>query len=385
MKQAVDLNFSSFAINDTMWWQQSPIYGKNKLAHNYRSNLVKLYPDAGRDLYGAFIERCIRFAGGSCRIAMVTMHGFMFIPTFSNLRKYILETVRIRKMAHCGNNAFAELGDHAPAVIFVLQIVTNKESIDNEVGTFHRLVNVDNKAEGLLKKVNLFYCKQESFQKIPGCPFVYWLPSDIIDLFGEPSFSKVVRSAVGLQTGDIPRRVRYFWEITNLNRWRHYYKGGDSVQFYGEYPNVIDWSEKALWAYKNSDSARWQGYEFFGRKGVAYLLSGSSFSARYLPPDFIFDVSGPSIFPNSGQEEGQGFGDGRGHLGGGAGAGGVRDENAVVHDGFLSEDGQLSRARMMHPRLCKCRTRPTMADWSAWMFDRIAASPSQARTVPGGQ
>jgi hypothetical protein len=57
---------------------------------------------------------------------------------------------------------------------------------------------------------------QEDFMKIPGSPIAYWLSSPARYIFEtSPAITSVATSAVGLQTGDNDRFLKYWFEVQN--------------------------------------------------------------------------------------------------------------------------------------------------------------------------
>ena len=86
----------------------------------------KYYPSAKRDLYAAFILRCIELCYLDGRIALVTQQSWMFLRGFAQLRALseekldvyrrnkqftgLLREISIEVLAHLGSNAFEEIG-----------------------------------------------------------------------------------------------------------------------------------------------------------------------------------------------------------------------------------------------------------------------------------
>ena len=76
-----------------------PYMGKKSINKNLSDFLKKNYPKTKSELYSAFIERCLEFTKTNGYLAMITIHSWMFISSFKNLRKELLESRNFNKYA----------------------------------------------------------------------------------------------------------------------------------------------------------------------------------------------------------------------------------------------------------------------------------------------
>ena len=83
-----------------------------------------------------FIE--VNFANKTGNIGLVTMHGWMFISSFNNLRAYLLNNITLhqKKMANFWYRTFSELNSK---VVQTTAFVINKSLINNYTSVFHRV------------------------------------------------------------------------------------------------------------------------------------------------------------------------------------------------------------------------------------------------------
>ena len=86
-----------------------PYMGKKNINQKLRNFLEQEYPDTKSEMYAAFIERCLDFTKQDGYLAMITIHSWMFISSFTKLRKRILESGTIMKMLHTGAATFDDL------------------------------------------------------------------------------------------------------------------------------------------------------------------------------------------------------------------------------------------------------------------------------------
>ena len=167
---------------------------------------------------------------------------------------------------------------------------------------------------------NVYRVHQRDFYTIPREPWVYWIPDDLRQLFKAlPALGDVAQPVVGLQTGKNFRFLRGWWEVgrerigfgcrdvsevkTTDKRWFPYMKGGGPSKWYGNQSFVVNWEDdgrelKNFYKPSGRLASRPQNTSYYFREGVTYsYLTSASFSARYSPGGFIFDVAGSSLFP----------------------------------------------------------------------------------------
>lgn len=112
-----------------------------------------------------------------------------------------------------------------------------------------------------MQKKEIYYSRQENYEKIQGAPIAYWVSENIINAFDADKLLKdVVTASVGIQTGDNEKFIHLWWEIKkeNINygamsiedsyqdkKWFPYNKGGEYRKWYGNDATVIDWKMMA--------------------------------------------------------------------------------------------------------------------------------------------
>ena len=79
----------------------NPPYLTNKNMDKYLQKFVnKYYESSKRDLYSCFIKQCSNLAKNNGLYAMITIHTWMFLSAFKNIRKDIIENNTIISMVH---------------------------------------------------------------------------------------------------------------------------------------------------------------------------------------------------------------------------------------------------------------------------------------------
>ena len=170
-----------------------PYMSARKMNTTLKKLVSDVYPAGKADLYAAFIQRCLEFAGDLGNVGMLTMHSFMFISSYENLRSYLRKCVRIDTLAHLGPALFA-VGNPGTlqTAAYVLSREPDEQARNDSVGTYFRLVKepdgeakrrrfeqaTTNICSGRPDPVVYRY-HQGDFDAISGSPWVYWIPSGL--------------------------------------------------------------------------------------------------------------------------------------------------------------------------------------------------------------
>jgi len=314
----------------------NPPYMGSKQMEGVLKRFVDQHYKAGkRDLYSAFILRCLELAVDDGRVAMVTQQSWMFLKTFENFRALpkekldkkkpdqfdgILRTVSIESLAHMGANAFSEIsGEIVNVVLFTFR---NQKPSDNHRLVAYRLIggsSADQKKAMLLSAIssnNGYKVVQKRFLNIESSPLSYWLTDRLLDFMGqERRLSTIAHAGGGVGTRDENRFLRKFWEVPSyIDWWKPYAKGGKYQKWVGLLDNVIDWENDGE-RVKNSIIRKYPylkgNYGFLIRDekyhfkpGLTYTdFAQGNFSCRLLD-SALFSDAGPGIFIRKGHREG---------------------------------------------------------------------------------
>lgn len=102
------------------------------------------YPNSKSDLFAMFIERCAKMCVKHGNVAMITMQSWMFLSSFEDLRKAILNEKTLVTMAHLGARAFDTIGGE---VVSTTAFTLLNGHVKDYRGGFIRLVDGQNEAE----------------------------------------------------------------------------------------------------------------------------------------------------------------------------------------------------------------------------------------------
>jgi type II restriction/modification system DNA methylase subunit YeeA len=298
-----------------------PYMGSKGLNPKLKAYAKDEYPDSKSDLFAMFIERNLELAKQDGLTALITMQSWMFLSSFEGLRTKILSQDTILSMPHLGARAFDSIsGEVVQTTTFVLL----KEHFDNYKGTYLRLVEGKSEAE----KVEMFArgndrhtASASDFKKIPGSPIAYWVSQNAINAFSGSRIGDYATGKQGLATGDNDRFLR-LWHEVDYNEiafcnngisesrkmtgtWVPYSKGGASRKWYGNNEYIVKWIDGGdeIRNFKDdngNERSRFRGSDFYFKPALTWSLTSSdSFSCRYRPGGYVFDINGMSLFVGS--------------------------------------------------------------------------------------
>lgn len=127
----VDLLARSYDVVAT----NPPYMGSKNMGPVVKRHVERHFAHGKRDLYAAFMLRCLELVAPGGRVAMVTQQSWMFLRSFAKLRALdeedlrdgpdafagILRATTIEALAHLGPHAFSEIGGEVVnSVLFVL-------------------------------------------------------------------------------------------------------------------------------------------------------------------------------------------------------------------------------------------------------------------------
>ena len=295
-----------------------PYMGGKGFSPKLKTYVEKNYKDSKSDLFAVFIERCNEFTKKNCYTSMITMQSWMFLSSFENLRKNIVEKTEIKTLNHLGARAFSEIGGE---VVSTVAWISQKKSPKND-GTYLRLVdynNADLKEEEFFNKANYFQAKQKDFEKIPGSPIAYWVSDKIREIFEKnQKLGEIADLKNGFTTGNNDLFLRLWNEVSFIKigynmknsqealeskkKWFPYNKGGNFKKWYGNQEYLVNWENdgyeiKNFYDEKGKLRSRPQNTEYYFKESISWgLITSGGSSFRYFPKGFIFDISAVTYF-----------------------------------------------------------------------------------------
>lgn len=273
------------------------------------------------NLYASFLNRCYELLEDNGKMALLHPLSFMYIPSFEDVRKFMLSKGTIDLFIEFGLGGIftSKVDVDVAGYIFDKCKLLNKQSFfmnlqDYKGLSIKREIFEQAFTDYINKKPNKhnYTIDQSKFKEINAWPFIYNISETLRKKFENKNLEFYLDIKVGLQTGSNERFTRYWWEIekdkipsdylNDKKKWVFYAKGGPYNKWYGNNWAVVNW-EKNGYDIKNFVDANGKkrsairNEQFYLNNGVTYTASGSSgVSFRYHPNNFLFDVGGSCIF-----------------------------------------------------------------------------------------
>lgn len=309
-----------------------PYMGAKNMNAELKQFVQDHYEDGKADLFAAFILRNRQFIQHGAMLGMITMQSWMFLSSFEDLRRELLDSSSIETMTHLGAGAFDSIGGEVVSTT----AFTLKNGSSSGNGTYIRLVNVsgdDNQSNASINAIKggtdyCFEVNQHEFAQIPGSPIVYWLSKSMLDTFAKnKALKEIAEPRQGLATADNARFVREWWEPSNYKtgfdcesreesiereaKWFPYNKGGEYRKWYGNQEFVVNWENdgQEIRSFGTEDGgrprSRPQNTITYFQPSISWSkISSGAPAFRYFPQGFIYDVAGTSIFCTNEQRKG---------------------------------------------------------------------------------
>ncbi len=198
------------------------------------------------NLYATFIKRCYEMTGVDGKIAMIHPRTFMFIKTFEDVRKFMIDKMDINVFVDYSlSNLFGTIMVDPAFYVLEKGIPKGKKAWFVSLDEYTRTPNEKYKKDFCLKALDDYisgienkhnYTIQKSKLKIiKSWPFIYWISDEFREKFGGGGFeSEYENISVGIQLpGNNDKHLRFLWELSDSSERYYYSKGGEFCKWYG--------------------------------------------------------------------------------------------------------------------------------------------------------
>ena len=267
------------------------------------------------NLYACFIKRCCELTDELGKVGMIHPMTFMYIKTFEDVRKFILNQTHINLFVEYGlSNLFGSVMVDPAFYVLEKDKSEKNDSLFISLDQYTRTPQEKFKKQYCLEALSdivagnenkhVYLLPQDKLKAIKSWPFIYWISDEFREKFGSASLEEITFVLQGLVTGDNIRFYRYWWEVNDISKWFDCPKGGPYNKWYGNFWVKVNWEDngyeiKNFFDDKGKLRSRLQSEKFYFKEGVTYCSSGSrGCSFRYLPANQIISGAGPGIFPS---------------------------------------------------------------------------------------
>jgi hypothetical protein len=267
-----------------------PYLGRGKQCDELRNYIDTLYAPGKADLSTAFLLRCLEFCCRSGSTALVTPQNWLFLSTYEDLRKLLLETRQLNVIARLGANAFQDMNWWAATT--ALEIITATAAEDK-----HHVFGID------VSEDHDQAAKSEMLLGRRHCPIQSSLQSrqlqiaDTRIIIGYDASSKLMSayasSNTGLQTGDNDRFSFLVWELPKIGGvWKFFQRTPEAMTHFDGCIQIVRWADGKL-AEESGSVIR--GINCVGKLGVLVHRMNKLNATLYTGE--IFDQNGAVLLP----------------------------------------------------------------------------------------
>ncbi|MET9326724.1 hypothetical protein [Tsukamurella sp. NPDC003166] len=252
-------------------------------------SLLREYADthhmvARGDLATMMLDRCLSLIELNGTIAAVSPQNWLFLKTYSDFRGKLRERSLPQLIAVLGEGAFwsaAAAGAYVTATVLCRVPGSSPRYVDAAEGSVSR-------KENALREMPVLARLSEGTDETG----VLLPPKDDGPRAGL-QLARIADVVSGIQTGDVERFVRRFWEIPEISGdWSHYQTSPTS-QGGGGLDSVVYWADGS--ALTKDVGAVIRGARAWGKRGIAVKLYRSLEAAPYLGS--FFDQSVAVLIP----------------------------------------------------------------------------------------
>ena len=283
------------------------------------SNYVKNnYHKSKADLFAIFMDVAIDRLADCGKYGMINMHSWMFLSSFEELRKSILDNNHIDSLLHLGPRTFDELGGE---VVQNAAFIITKAQHSLDKGIYFRLIegkNCNDKEKMFLnaqssRTEGIYFSNisQNNFDRIPGNVIGYWVSNQLLNAFTNSLMSSLVPVKKGLDTGNNDYFLKY-WHEVDFNKigirknkadfcghykWAPHDKGGSFCRWYGNNEWIINYENNGE-ELRNS-SANLRSERLYFTNAITWnSLSTGKISFRLSNYGAISNTAGSSLYPS---------------------------------------------------------------------------------------
>ena len=286
-----------------------PYMNTSSMPNILKNYIFKHYEIVKSDMFSAFVLRNSFLGTKNSYLGFMTPYVWMFISSYEEMRKYILDNLNISSLIHFEYSAFEE------ATVPICSFVLKNESSIEDSGIYIKLTEFKGGMKQQEKKYleiirnksqKYFYqLKKNNIKRIPGYNLGYWCSKQLLNVFekGKP-LETIAEIVTGISTGKNNLFLRMWHEVLfdkialnqkdidkiNLSKtnWIPYNKGGEARKWYGNNEYIVKWSENAKF-----HRPRYTFKDLYLKPGITWsFVTTGMFSARYYSDGFLWDVAG---------------------------------------------------------------------------------------------
>lgn len=244
-----------------------PFQTRQSLDEEIRNFLDANYVGASADLSAAVMKKFLDRMESGETISFVIPSNLVYQPSYKKLRQNIINNQALRFICRLGSGAFREISGE---VVKVSLVCISRETMPAKFPAIDCAdASSDEKSrlltDGVVKIIDSKSINKNNDYRI------------IIDEMGDgQDLSIQFSSKTGTRTGDNPRFLREFWELSDRSQYAYLQSVPKETQLYGGRSSMLLWQggSGSLNEYAKLGVASIQGMDAWGKKGIAVGLMG---------------------------------------------------------------------------------------------------------------
>ncbi|MCJ7602133.1 MAG: BREX-1 system adenine-specific DNA-methyltransferase PglX [Desulfobulbaceae bacterium] len=254
-----------------------PYLARGKQGDVLKNFCERNYKEAKNDIATVFLERCLGLCKDGGVTGIVLPQNWLFLTTYKKFREKLLRLHSWRMIARLGPGAFETItGEVVKAILLVMSRGRKKDEVRLIRGIDAAAPHTTQEKAKLLLAGEMKEVEQKKQLDNPDARVVLEEEEDLLLL------SKIASGLVGIQSGDDPRYLCNYWELSYIDHviWELLQVTPDEfTEFAGE-TTVIRWEQRRGELHR-SPGAYLKGLKAVGKVAVIMHRMGGLFAYHY--------------------------------------------------------------------------------------------------------
>lgn len=298
-----------------------PYMNNSVMSVHLKDYIVENYDSVKSDVFSSFILRNYNFGKSDAYLGFMTPYVWMFISSYEDLRKFIIDNTNIETFIQMEYSALEE------ATVPICSFVLNNDKKNND-GVFFDLseftggmkIQEEYFIKAINEKVNYkYYRKTDLFNSMNGKQLAFQNDEKLFGLFKNTAkLSEFAIPKCGLKTGITEKYVKNWFEVDfndigfniksredsvkSKKKWFPASNGGEYRKWYGNQSDVVWWFDdgyeiRNLYNPNGKLKSRPQNMQYYFKEGITWsALTSKKLSLRITNQGNIITGAGYGLF-----------------------------------------------------------------------------------------
>lgn len=251
------------------------------------------------DVCNAFLEQILMNLKVDGKCGIVTQNSWMFLESFTDFRKQIIENYTIESIVELGSNSFYDLTGEKASVALV--ILDKNLKVDKElefIGLKNETLDFKESALSFNDEINNYKSSfiQKDFLNNKNYRLDFLSTGKIKEAFSIfPLYGEFATPMQGTSTGNSAQLIDYFWNHFSDEEWVLVSKGGGYSRWNGLNHYKLKWGKDGEYI-KSTKGSAMRNVKYFDFTELVFSDTGTSgLNVRLLQNHQLFVASGPGI------------------------------------------------------------------------------------------